>query len=62
MLYGNQLEVAFRKNGIQNKIKRKTPKHKQFKCHKCGQNMIFVDNTNIMACECGQYFVFSNGS
>ena len=61
MLYGNQLEIEIKdKHLTHKKRKNKKSKRKQFTCHKCGKPMLYVDNTNVMSCECGQYFIFSN--
>lgn len=60
MLYGNQMEnELLKRNLIDRKQKIKPTKHKKFKCHKCGAPMIYIDNTNTMACSnCNQYFIF----
>ena len=60
MLYGNQLEVEMYNQGlINNKLKQKKNRRKKFNCVKCGEPMIRVDNTNVMACSaCKNYFIF----
>lgn len=62
MLFGNQMEMELLDKGlIDTPRKQKKKKHKKFKCHKCGNDMIFVDETNIMVCEkCNQFFIFDN--
>lgn len=37
---------------------RRRRKEREFKCKKCGQTMYRPENTNIVACECGNYIVF----
>lgn len=62
MLIGNQMSKALVNANIANPIKQKSHKnHKQFKCHRCGSDMVSVDNTNVMACtnsKCNNYFIF----
>jgi ribosomal protein L37AE/L43A len=61
MLYGNQIEKVFLSHNIGNKQTRKKPRHKKFKCHSCGSDMVFVEGTNVMACSnCDKYFIFDN--
>ena len=63
MLFGNQLERAMIKSGIikENKVKKKKHKSKTFDCKKCGQPMIRIENTNIMACSgCKNFFIFDS--
>ena len=62
MLQGNQIELEMLKKGLVNKKrKQKRRKRKKFTCHKCGAPMIYIDDTNVMACtgdKCVQYFIF----
>ena len=57
----NYMYQAFKKAGIDvDPPKVKPVRHKKFSCFKCGKTMTFIDNTNIMACDCGQYFIFDS--
>ena len=64
MLLGNQMDRALINVGLADAPKpRKKPRHKKFICHSCGEPMIIVEGTNIMACsneQCKPYFIFDN--
>ena len=64
MLQGNQLYDAFKKAGMDlPPLETRKKKHKQFKCFKCGEPMIFVDNSNVMTCsKCNQFYIFDTDS
>ena len=57
--FGNQLQQKLVASGLGHSPKVRKPRHKTFNCHKCGKPMTIVEGTNTMACECGQYFIFS---
>ena len=62
ILHGNQMEKAIIDAGLASTPKpQKKPRHKKFKCHICGEPMIMIEGTNVMACSndtCSQYFIF----
>lgn len=59
MLRGNVLQNALISAGLAETPKPKRHKHsRKYKCHNCGKQMYFPDNTNVMSCECGQFFIF----
>lgn len=60
MLFGNQLEKALNaKHLIKKPRKDKAPKLKIFKCTKCGEPMIRIEGTNVMACSsCKNWYLF----
>lgn len=58
------MQKALVESGLANppKLKRKHPQ-KEIKCHKCGQSMIRIEDTNVIACsnqKCSNYRVFSS--
>ena len=60
MLLGNQLGQKIVEKGLAKKIPpTKQKKKKQFNCIKCGEPMIRIDDTNVMACSsCKNWFIF----
>lgn len=56
----NVLQKALVNAGLANEPKRRKRKRqtKEIKCRKCGKVMYKPENTNIAACECGNYIVF----
>ena len=60
MLFGNQMEKALEdKNMLTKRRKKREPKLKIFKCTKCGEPMLRIQSTNVMACSsCKNWYLF----
>ena len=57
----NALQVALVNAGLTKAPKERKPRYKIYTCHRCGNDMIPIYGTNIMACEnCKNYFIFDN--
>lgn len=62
MLTGNQLEIAFKKNGFGKNFREKRNRKKKVNmtCNRCNNPMELIENTNVVACtHCSNYFIFS---
>lgn len=59
-MVGNQMALAMQQAGVIDEVPTKRRrKDKQFKCHKCGNDMQKINDTNVMTCSnCRNYFIF----
>lgn len=53
------LQKAMIDAGMASPPKERKRKTRSYPCHKCGGKMTPVEGTNVMACSCGNYFIFT---
>lgn len=53
------MQQALIESGLAEVPNERQHRNKNFTCRKCGKKMSPIPNTNVMACECGCYFIFN---
>lgn len=53
------MQKALVESGLAKPPKERKHHPKTFTCRKCGEAMSVCPGTNVMACKCGNYFIFS---
>lgn len=53
------MQKALVEKGLAKPPKERKHRPKNFTCRQCGNKMTLCPGTNVMTCECGNYFIFS---
>ncbi len=57
----NALQKSLVDAGLAEKPKERKRKSHEYRCRKCGNSMVRIEGTNVMACSsCKNFFIFEN--